>query len=98
MLIDDTLKKELQIQALKQQRDEDLSSNTVDMLGYYFNARPKDLSNIQLGIEKLENLWPDVNDFMVDITTSDLETLLSTGIAQGETIWTNYKQAVKELQ
>ena len=68
------------------------------MLGHTFNARPKDLSNIQLGIEKQDNLWPDVNDFMVDVAVTDLETLLQTGIAQGEQIWTEYKQAVKAIQ
>lgn len=87
-----------QIQQLKQQRDESLNSNTVTINGHDFNARPKDLSNIELGIEKGDTLWPDVNDFMVDVTVSDLTTLLNTGISQGEAIWDNYKQAVKDIQ
>lgn len=87
-----------QIQALKADRDEALNTNTVEINGYTFNARPKDLSNIQLGIDKGETLWPDVNDFMADVTTADLTKLLTDGINQGEIIWDDYKQAVKALQ
>jgi len=87
-----------QIQALKATREKALQSNTVEMLGYTFDARPQDLSNIQLGIEKDETLWPDVDDYMVDVTASDLQTLLVTGISQGEKIWDDYKQAVKAIQ
>jgi protease II len=90
--------KKSQIQALKATRDESLESNTVTMLGHEFDARPKDLSNIQLGIDKNETLWPDVNDYMVDVVQTDLQFLLATGIEQGELIWDNYKQAVKALQ
>lgn len=90
--------KKAQIQALKQTRDDALNTNTVDMLGYTFDSRPKDLSNIQLGIDKSETLWPDVNDYMVDVTVADLTKLLTDGINQGEAIWDSYKQAVKKLQ
>ena len=92
------LELQAQIQELKQQREEDLRNNTVDLLGYTFNTRPGDLSNFQLGIDKGETLWPDVNDYMVDVTTEDLQTILATGIAQGEAIWDNYKAAVKAIQ
>ena len=86
------------IQGYKQDRDKALNNNTVEMLEHEFDARPQDLSNIQLGIEKDETLWPDVNDYMVDVTVSDLQTLLSTGITQGEKIWDDYKQGVKAIQ
>jgi hypothetical protein len=92
------LELQAQIQELKQQREEDLRNNTVDLLGYTFNTRPSDLSNFQLGIDKGETLWPDVDDYMVDVTTEDLQTILTTGIAQGEAIWNSYKAAVKAIQ
>ena len=87
-----------QIQELKQDRDSALNSNAVEINGYTFEARPKDLANIQMGIEKGETIWPDENDFMVDVTVADLTELMTTGINQGETIWDEYKQAVKALQ
>ncbi|MCP4103861.1 MAG: hypothetical protein GY750_20950 [Lentisphaerae bacterium] len=87
-----------QIQALKATRDEALANNTVAMLGHTFDARPKDLSNIQLGIEKNETLWPDINDYMVDVVNTDLVFLLATGVQQGEIIWDTYKQSVKAIQ
>ncbi len=87
-----------QIKALKVARETALQNNTVTMLGHEFDARPKDLSNIQLGIDKNETLWPDVNDYMVDVVNSDLQYLLITGIDQGEKIWDDYKAAVKAIQ
>ena len=86
------------IQQLKSDRDEALNANTVTINGYTFDARPKDLTNIQLGIDKGETIWPDVNDYMVDVTIADLTKLLTDGIAQGETIWDDYKLAVKAIQ
>ena len=87
-----------QIKALKIVRESALANNTVTMLGHEFDARPKDLANIQIGIDKSESLWPDVNDYMVDVTTTDLQFLLTTGVEQGESIWDTYKQAVKAIQ
>ena len=88
-----------QIQVLKQQRDEDLNSNTVDMLGHTFNASDKDENGLLNEITKgLPTLWPDVDDFMVEFTLADLEELLRIGKISVETIWRDYKLAVKAIQ
>ena len=57
-----------QLQELKEIRDNDLQSNTVEHNGAIFNTRPSDLSNFQLGIDKNDSLWPDINDYMIDVS------------------------------
>ena len=89
---------ESEISRLKANRDIALADNKVKIGNHYFNARPSDLANIQLGIDKNDTLWPDINDYMVDVTVEDLQKILSDGLSQGEQIWDEYKQSVKAIQ
>jgi len=84
--------------SLKNIRKSRLENNTVEMLGHEFNARPKDKDNILAGIEKNDTIWPDVDDYMVDVTVENLQYLLSAGLTQAELIWDEYKQAAKASQ
>lgn len=89
-------------QALREERDEKLSTSTVIYDGSEFQTRPSDLINFTTMLTLLQNdsdsiVWTLADDTEKTITKADLQAVYLLGLQAGAMIDKEYRDAVRAL-
>jgi len=81
----------------KDERGTALKNLDVEVDGMIFDARPKDYSNIQFGIETFETEWILKDNSVAQVTTEQLQQVLTKGIIAVKQIWKDHRTKLKTL-
>jgi len=97
--IDETKKKEVMRQELQKQRDAKLQAIVYDFLdGRIIQARPQDINNITLAIQRdYTGDWVMADNSVATISADELQRAFEAGIQQGEAIWQDYINTIKNI-